>query len=132
MTLDSVEKSTKEMRLLCKGSESGALEQGGLCAVLFLLLVSFLQNLHAKFQSLSLLFPSIRHFAFEESSSAKHSLKVRSSWLPNTFSLKLHDACAGINPALSHSMPVERIEDLLTGDEVKEDIVQENCPFSWA
>ncbi|OAY70263.1 5'-adenylylsulfate reductase-like 3 [Ananas comosus] len=103
------------------------------------------------FQSLSLLFPSIRHFAFEESV-IRPSILSRYGvhgfptlfLLNSTMRVRYHGArtinslvafyndVTGINPALSHSMPVERIEDLLTGDEVKEDIVQENCPFSWA
>ncbi|XP_038983250.1 uncharacterized protein LOC120111032 isoform X5 [Phoenix dactylifera] len=102
------------------------------------------------FQVLSSLFPTIRHFAFEESvirSSIlsrygvhgfptlfllNSTMRVRYRGSRNITSLvAFYNDVTGANPAVLDPIPVEKIVDPSTDTELKEDNEQENCPFSW-
>ncbi|KAG1342347.1 5'-adenylylsulfate reductase-like 3 [Cocos nucifera] len=103
------------------------------------------------FQVLSSLFPSIRHFAFEESV-IRPSILSRYGvhgfptlfLLNSTMRVRYHGSrtinslvafyndVTGANPALLDPILVETIVDPSNDGELKEDNEQENCPFSWA
>ncbi|XP_010937429.1 5'-adenylylsulfate reductase-like 3 [Elaeis guineensis] len=103
------------------------------------------------FQVLSSLFPTIRHFAFEESV-IRPSMLSRYGvhgfptlfLLNSTMRVRYHGSrtinslvafyndVTGANPALLDPIPVEKIVDPSNDNGLKEDNGQENCPFSGA
>ncbi|XP_072952872.1 5'-adenylylsulfate reductase-like 3 isoform X1 [Typha angustifolia] len=125
--------------------------EGFLAVLFYASWCPFSKNFKPNFQRLSSLFPTIRHFAFEESVIRPSILsRYGVHGFPTLFLLNstmraryhgsrtinslvsFYDDVTGINPLSLDSVSVEKILDSLNFAEVKEEAEQENCPFSWA
>ncbi|XP_008790885.2 5'-adenylylsulfate reductase-like 3 [Phoenix dactylifera] len=111
----------------------------------------FSKILRPNFQVLSSLFPTIRHFAFEESVIRPSILsRYGVHGFPTLFLLNstmrvryhgsrtinslvaFHNGVTGANPASLYPIHLEKTVDPSNDTELKEGNEQENCPFSWA